>query len=144
MQILMLAQHVAAPPSQVHDIVDCTSQTDRKTNGVSSHSVSHDRRETVVQTHRQARPVQLQGTPVGVLLIDSVEELQQSAAHITGDGAHHAKIIVNQPAAIRAIHSNVAWVGVCSNTRQWKVSSQASSCLQGGRAKLLPCTTISL
>lgn len=52
--------------------------------------------------------------PVRVFFVDSVEELQQATAHITGDAAHHPKIVVDQPATVLSIHSNVARMGVCS------------------------------
>ena len=61
---------------------------------------------------------QSRGTPVRILLVDAIEELQEATAYITGDSAHHPKVVVYQPATILSIHSNVAWVRICRNTYQ--------------------------
>lgn len=47
-----------------------------------------------------------------VLLVDTIEELQQPRAHVRGDGPHHAKVIVDQPPAALRVHGNVARVRV--------------------------------
>ena len=51
--------------------------------------------------------------PVWVLFIHPIEELQEAATHITGDGSHHAEIVVDQAPTVLSIHSNVARMWVC-------------------------------
>ncbi len=52
--------------------------------------------------------------PVGVLLVHAVEELQQALADIPRDGAHHAKVIVDETPLLLRIDRDVPWVRVCT------------------------------
>ena len=52
--------------------------------------------------------------PVGVLLVHAVEELQQALADIPRDGAHHAKVIVDEAPLLLRIDRDVPWVRVCT------------------------------
>ena len=52
--------------------------------------------------------------PVRVLLVDTIEELQETLAHIPGDGAHHAEVVVDEPTFLLCIHGDIARVRICS------------------------------
>ena len=64
-------------------------------------------------TQRSFQPYR-QRSPVRVLLIDTIEQLQQAAAHITRDLAHHTKVIVYQATSTGAIYCYVARMRICS------------------------------
>ncbi len=66
-------------------------------------------------TSHVTRCAQCAHRPVRVLFVDAVEELQQAAAHVTGDGSHHAKVIIDQSAAVLCVHCNVARMGICTH-----------------------------
>lgn len=52
-------------------------------------------------------------SPVWVLFVHPIEELQEATTHVTGDGSHHAKVVVDQAPPILSIHSNVARMWIC-------------------------------
>lgn len=47
---------------------------------------------------------------VWVLLVDTVEEVQQAFPDVRGNGAHHAKVIVHQAATIHSVRIQVPWM----------------------------------
>ena len=63
-------------------------------------------------THQHAHRDQRLEAAVRVPVVHPVEQLQQPAAHVPGDAAHHSEIVVDEAPAVGGVDGDVAGVGV--------------------------------